>query len=230
MERMPYHDEVASAPGGAPLARRVSPPRPPAGPCPDWRTGLPVLTGAQTVLRELRAADAASLFALLTAAEVARFISPPPTSVDGFERFIAWTLRQRSIGSYVCFAVTVAGSDTAVGIFQVRQLDPGFGTAEWGFALGAAFWGTGVFQDGATLVLDFAFGTLGVHRLEARAAVQNGRGNGALVKMGAVPEGVLRKSFHRHGQFLDQVLYALLDEDWCGAAPGALPPRPVLVH
>jgi ribosomal-protein-alanine N-acetyltransferase len=232
MERMLYHDERASAPGGAPpLARRVSPPRPPAaGPCPDWRTGLPVLTGAQTVLRELRAADAASLFALLTAAEVARFISPPPTSVDGFERFIAWTLRQRSIGSYVCFAVTVAGHDTAVGIFQVRQLDPGFGTAEWGFALGAAFWGTGVFQDGATLVLDFAFGTLGVHRLEARAAVANARGNGALRKMGAVPEGRLRKAFLRHGEFLDQVLYALLDEDWSGAAPGALPARPLRRH
>jgi [ribosomal protein S5]-alanine N-acetyltransferase len=189
-----------------------------------------VLTGAQVVLRELRASDAAALFAMLTSEEVARFISPPPTSVDGFERFIAWTLRQRSVGSYVCFAVTVAGSDTAVGIFQVRQLEPGFGTAEWGFALGAAFWGTGVFQDGATLVLDFAFGTLGVHRLEARAAVKNGRGNGALLKMGAVAEGRLRKSFLRHGQFLDQVLYALLDEDWCGAPAGAPPAPPVWVH
>jgi ribosomal-protein-alanine N-acetyltransferase len=232
MERMPYQDAPALARVDARLAqtaRAVSRPYPAVGPH-DWRTGLPVLTGSQVVLRELRASDAASLFAMLTSEEVARFISPPPSTVDGFDRFIAWTLRQRSMGTYVCFAVTVAGSDTAVGIFQVRQLDPGFGTAEWGFALGAAFWGTGVFQDGATLVLDFAFGTLGVHRLEARAAVLNGRGNGALVKMGAVPEGVLRKSFHRHGQFLDQVLYALLDEDWCGAAPGAPPTRPLLVH
>jgi ribosomal-protein-alanine N-acetyltransferase len=232
MERMPYQDTPALARVDATLDRpdRAGPLPLPAVVSSDWRSGLPVLTGSQVVLRELRASDAAALFALLTAEEVARFISPPPTTVDGFERFIAWTLRQRSLGTYVCFAVTVAASDTAVGIFQVRQLDPGFGTAEWGFALGTAFWGTGVFQDGATLVLDFAFGTLGVHRLEARAAVQNGRGNGALVKMGAMPEGVLRKSFHRHGQFLDQVLYALLDEDWCGAAPGALPPRPVLVH
>jgi RimJ/RimL family protein N-acetyltransferase len=230
MERMPYQDALAPAPAGATLDRTVTARQPATVLSSDWRTGLPVLTGSQVVLRELRAADAASLFALLTTEEVARFISPPPTSVDGFERFIAWTLRQRASGSYVCFAVTVAGHDTAVGIFQVRQLDPGFGMAEWGFALGSAFWGTGAFQDGATLLLDFAFGTLGVHRLEARAAVENGRGHGALLKMGAVPEGRLRKSFLRHGQFHDQILYALLDVDWNGAAPGAGPVRPLLVH
>jgi ribosomal-protein-alanine N-acetyltransferase len=230
MERMPYQDALATGPAGATLDR-TGPARQ-AAPVlsSDWRTGLPVLTGSQVVLRELRASDAASLFALLTTEEVARFISPPPTTVDGFERFIAWTLRQRASGSYVCFAVTVAGHDTAVGIFQVRQLDPGFGMAEWGFALGSAFWGTGAFQDGATLLLDFAFGTLGVHRLEARAAVENGRGHGALLKMGAVPEGRLRKSFLRHGQLHDQILYALLDEDWAGVAPGARPVRPLLVH
>src|SRR5712675_2216766 len=89
----------------------------------DWRQALPVLTGTHVTLRQLRASDAASLCALLTTEEVSRFISPPPTTVDGFERFIAWTLRQRTAGSYACFAVTVAGFDTAVGIFQVRALE-----------------------------------------------------------------------------------------------------------
>ena len=121
-----------------------------------------------------------SLFAMLTTEEVSRFISPPPSTVEGFERFIAWTQRQRAAGTYVCFAVTVKGSDTAIGIFQVRELEPDFRTAEWGFAIGSPFWGTGVFVEGASLTIDFAFDALGVHRLEARAAVRNGRGNAAL--------------------------------------------------
>ena len=79
------------------------------------------------------ASDAASLCALLTTEEVSRFISPPPTTVEGFERFISWTLRQRVAGTYVCYAVTLRGFDTAIGIIQVRQLEAGFGTAEWGF-------------------------------------------------------------------------------------------------
>jgi RimJ/RimL family protein N-acetyltransferase len=180
----------------------------------DWRQGLPVLAGSMVTLRELRASDAASLCALLTTEEVSRFISPPPTTVDGFERFIAWTLRQRQAGTYVCFAVTLDSTDTAIGIFQLRGLEPGFGTAEWGFAIGSAYWGTGVYQEGAELMVNFAFDVVGVHRLEARAAVKNGRGNGALRKMGAVQEGLLRKSFEKNGEYLDQALWTILREDW----------------
>jgi [ribosomal protein S5]-alanine N-acetyltransferase len=204
MEKMPYRIELDTVAVTTAVAPIVS---------SDWQQGLPTLAGEQVVLRELRASDAASLCALLTTEEVSRFISPPPTTLQGFERFIAWTLRQRTAGTYACFAVTLRGFDTAIGIFQVRALEPGFGTAEWGFAIGSPFWGTGVFQEGAELVLDFAFDTAGVHRLEARAAVLNGRGNGALQKVGAVQECVLRKSFLCNGQYLDQALYAILDSD-----------------
>jgi len=206
MEKMPYQDSVdgATVTTDTIQAPVVS---------SDWREGLPTLGVGQVVLRELRASDAAPLFALLTTEEVSRFISPPPTSVEGFERFIAWTQRQRAVGAYACFAVTLKGFDTAIGIFQVRQLDTRFETAEWGFALGSAFWGTGLFKTAAELVLDFTFETLGVNRLEARAAVLNGRGNGALLKLGAVQEAVLRKSFHKNGQYLDQALYAIIADD-----------------
>jgi RimJ/RimL family protein N-acetyltransferase len=180
----------------------------------DWRTGLPTLTGSMVTLRELRMDDAPALFAALTTEEVMRFISPPPTSVDGFERFIAWTHRQRAAGQYVCFAVVPRGSDIAIGLFQVRSLEADFGSAEWGFAIADEFWGTGVFVDGAKLVVQFAFDTIGSHRLEARAAVLNGRGNGALRKIGATREGVLRKSFLRNGEYLDQSLWTILAEDW----------------
>ena len=212
MEKMPYRSELDVVPVTMPaqvVDRSVS-----DIVTTDWKTGLPVLTGAQVVLRELRASDATSLFALLTTEEVSRFISPPPTTVEGFERFIGWAHRQRRAGSYACFAVTLASDDTAIGIFQLRELEPGFGTAEWGFAIGSPYWGTGVFQEGAELLVSFAFDAVGIHRLEARAAVRNGRGNGALRKIGAVQEGLLRKSFLKNGEYLDQTLWTILDEDW----------------
>ncbi len=205
MEKMPYQPELETRVLPVSSGELIS---------TDWQQQLPVLSGKHVMLRELRASDAPSLFALLTTEEVARFISPPPTSVEGFELFIAWTHRQRTAARYVCFAVTLQGFDTAIGIFQLREHDPNFCTAEWGFALGSPFWGTGVFAESAQLVIEFAFETLGVHRLEARAAVLNGRGNGALLKMGAVQECVLRRSFVHNGQSLDQVLYAILEDDW----------------
>jgi ribosomal-protein-alanine N-acetyltransferase len=217
MEKMPYRDELHAAPISA--SKTVG---------TDWQQQLPTLRAGQVVLRELRASDAASLFALLTTEEVSRFISPPPTTVEGFERFIAWTLRQRAAGAYACFAVTVAEFDTAVGIFQVRRLEHGFDVAEWGFAIGSAFWGSGVFLASAALVVDFAFDTIGVRRLEARAAVKNSRGNGALRKLGAVQECLLRKSFTKNGEWLDQLLYGILDADW--RASRAMAASPMLVH
>lgn len=180
----------------------------------DWRRKVPTLTGRGVTLRELHAADAPGLLAMLTTHEVARFISPPPTTVEGFERFIEWTHGQRAAGHYVSFAVVPEGMTTAIGLFQVRSLDPVFSSAEWGFALGSAFWGTGLFIEGARLVVDFSIDTIGVHRLEARAVVHNGRGNGALRKVGAVQEGVLRRSFLRNGQYYDQVLWSILKTDW----------------
>ena len=180
----------------------------------DWRRVLPVLSDGVLTLRELRSSDAGALLELLTSEEVSRFISPPPTTVDGFERFIAWAQRERLAGRYICFAVVPEGMDTAVGIFQVRQLDPTFSTAEWGFAIGRAFWGSGVFTAAARLTIDFAFETVGIDRLEARAAVANGRGNGALAKIGAVKEAILRRSFLRGGKHYDQSLWSIVRDDW----------------
>src|SRR4051812_19054787 len=183
MEKMPYRDELGTQVMPVVREERII--------SSDWQSGLPVLTSGSVVLRDLRTSDAQSLFTFLTTEEVARFISPPPTTVEGFERFIAWTHREREAGKYACFAVTVKGYDTAIGIFQVRDLSSGLDPAEWGFAIGWQFWGTGVFEAGASLVLDFAFNVMGIRRLEARAAVRNGRGHGPLAKVGAVQEGVL---------------------------------------
>jgi [ribosomal protein S5]-alanine N-acetyltransferase len=179
-----------------------------------WRSGLPELAGSLVTLRELRSGDAVALFTAMTNAEVTRFISPPPATVNGFERFIAWTHRQREAGLSVSFAIVERGSDVAIGVFQVRSLDLDFGTAEWGFAMAREFWGTGMFVDGARLLVEFVFDVIGTHRLEARVAVINTPGNAALKKLGAMREGVLRKSFLRHGEFLDQSLWTLLADEW----------------
>src|SRR4051812_27417551 len=76
----------------------------------DWRSELPVLEGQRIVLREPRGADAPALFSLLSTEDVARFITPPPPTVEGFERYIAWAQRQRIAGQYVCFAMVSRGT------------------------------------------------------------------------------------------------------------------------
>lgn len=190
----------------------------------DWRACLPVLSCGELALREVKATDADALAALMATPEVSRYLSPPPASADEFERFILGSQRMRAQGEGVCFVLTQNGSDTPIGLFQLRlttpaaaQAPPIDGTgdlAEWGFAVGLPFWGTGVFRMAAALVLEFAFERLGVQRVEARCAVKNGRGGRALMKVGAVPEGILRKAFTCGNEQVDQVLYAVVEQDW----------------
>jgi ribosomal-protein-alanine N-acetyltransferase len=180
----------------------------------DWRETLPLLVAEGVTLRALRASDAATLLAMLTTEEVSRFISPPPTTVDGFEKFIAWTHRQQAEGHYICFGIVPAGRTDAVGLIQVRALDQAFDVAEWGFAIGSEFWGTGMFQMAARAVLGFAFTELPVCRIEARVVAENGRGIGALKKLGADCDAVLRQSFRRDVTFMDQMLWSIGRQAW----------------
>jgi len=185
---------------------------------PDWWHEVPVLSGPSVQVREVDDRDTASLFELLTDSRVARYISTPPPSVSAFQGFIQWAHRRREAAACVCFAVVPRGLNQAIGLFQLRALEPSFRIAEWGFALGSAFWSTGIFIEAAALVADFAFKTIGVHRLEARAVIENGRGNRALEKLGAKGEAVLRKSF---GRDYSQFLWAIVAEEWQPPAAAA---------
>lgn len=182
---------------------------------PDWRAGLPSveIAGPAATLREILPGDAPSLLEHLGSVDVSRFIEPPP-SVEAFDRYILRAHLERQVGRYACFVVVPRDLGEAVGLFQLRPLDAGFETAEWGFALGAGYWGSGLFLPCARQVAAFAFTTIGVYRLEARAAVANARCNGALRKLGAVQEGVLRSSCRLNGIAADEYMWSLLHDDW----------------
>jgi ribosomal-protein-alanine N-acetyltransferase len=180
---------------------------------PGWRMALPSLEGEGVRLREVRPGDAGALMELLTDPAVAAHISTPPPSIEAFEGFIAWAHRERRRGQGACFGIVPNGLNEAAGLIQLRTQDPSFFVADWGFALGAPFWGTGIFTEAAVLAAGFAFDVLDVHRLEARAVTHNGRGNGALQKIGAKTEGVLAKAFKTDSGYVEQLLWALTAED-----------------
>src|SRR5215216_1556051 len=180
----------------------------------DWTKGLPVFQGQRMMLRELVKSDAPTLLSMLATEEVAKFISPPPTTPEGFGKFIQGAIRERQAGNQMTVGIVPEGFDHAVGLVQVRAIAPRFSVAEWGFAIGSPFWGTGLFLASARMTLDFAFQHTDVNRLEARAVVENGRGNGALRKLGAVQEGVLRGSLLKDGKYLDQIMWSIVARDW----------------
>jgi RimJ/RimL family protein N-acetyltransferase len=181
---------------------------------PNWRTELPVLTARLVTLREPVPSDLSALADLLSVADATRFGTEGPDFEVAVQRLIERAARERAIGQSFTYAVATGPMRPAVGLIQVRRLDPAFEVAEWECTLAPSARGTGMFLETVRLVGSFAFGSVGARRLETRVLLQNGRGNTALRKLGAAEEGILRRSVRRNGEYLDQVLWSLLKEDW----------------
>jgi len=181
---------------------------------PDWRTELPTLVLRQVTLRELGPSDLGPLVDLLSTMDATRFGLEEPDPEVAAQQLIERAAQVRSAGAGFTYAITIGARRAFVGLIQMRQLDPSFEAAECECTLAPSSRGTGVFLEAARLAGSFAFGRVGAHRVEARVLLQNGRGNGALKKLGAVQEGVLRRAVRRGDEYLDQVLWSILKEDW----------------
>ena len=181
---------------------------------PNWKAELPVLTARLVTLREPTPQDLGALVDLLSGADATRFGSDDSVTEVAVQQLIERAARERATGHSFTYAITTGTARGPVGLIQVRRLDPAFEVGEWECTVAPAARGTGVFVEAVRLAGSFAFDTVGARRLETRVLLQNGRGNTALRKLGAVQEGILRRSIRRNGEYVDQVLWSLLKEDW----------------
>jgi N-acetyltransferase len=192
----------------------------------NWRIELPVLTGRVVTLREPGPGDSGALFDLLSLPDATRFDREGSFGPGAVKRLIDRAARDRAAGVAFTYVIAFAATSDIVGLIQVRQLDPTFEIAAWDCTLAPQARGTGAFVDAARLVGSFAFASAGASRLEARVDVDNSRATGALRKLGAVEEGILRRSARRGHGFVDQRLWAVLKDTWEYCAT----PQVVTVH
>ena len=189
----------------------------------DWRIELPLLVSRAVTLREPDARDVGALGDLLSLRDANRFGVDTTTTDHALQDFIARAQLARVSGESFMFAVTPGANRPLVGLMRVRRLDPSFDTGDCEATLMPSVRGTGAFLEAARLVASFAFRHVGVHRLEARVLLRNGRANGALDKLGAVREGILRRSARGGDGYFDQVLWSILKEDWTEQRVSASP-------
>src|SRR3954462_10643420 len=174
---------------------------------------LPSLQGDFTTLREVAASDVYALFTLFSDPAVTAHMAPPPPTLAKFAGFVEWSHQQRAQGLGACFGIVPEGMTVAVGILQVR-LEPAMSNAEWGFVLSTHFWSTGVFGDAANVLIDFAFTTMGVERLEARIALRNERAHAAVHKIGARFDATLPSSSPQGNRRESESVWMLRQEEW----------------
>jgi len=175
---------------------------------------VPTLRGDLTMLREVAASDVHPLFTLFSNPAVTAHMAPPPPTLAKFAGFVVWSQREREQGRGLCFGIVPDGMTTAVGILQIRSLDPASSSAEWGFVLSTHFWSTGVFFDAANVIVDFAFTTMRVDRLEARIALRNQRAHAAVQKLGARFESTIATPSPQNIPRDPELVWNLREGDW----------------
>jgi len=82
-----------------------------------------------------------------------------------------------------------------------------------GLAVHPSFCGRRLADDAARLLQRHLLGDLGYHRLQLEIYGFNERAIAHAERAGFVHEGVRRKAFDRHGEWVDGVLYGLVRED-----------------
>jgi len=133
----------------------------------------------------------------------------------------AWLARMRDIeatGLAFQFVVVLKSAERAIGTCLLFRFDEGSARAELGYALGRAYWGQGFMREALTALLDSAFGTMGLRRLEAEVDTANAPSARLLQRLGFTNEGLLRQRWMTNGKAKDVEVYGLLRNEWLGRA------------
>jgi [ribosomal protein S5]-alanine N-acetyltransferase len=182
----------------------------------------PTLHTARLRLRPFTSADADALFALHSSAYVLRYGDAPPwTERARAERFIAACDQMAENSSGARLAMDRPSDGAFIGWCGLTRWDPDHRSASMGYCLDDAAWGRGYATEAARALLQWAFDTLDLNRVQAETDTRNAASARVLEKLGFVREGTLREDCVVNGEVSDSWVYGLLRRDWLpSSGPG----------
>jgi len=175
----------------------------------------PTLHTARLRLRPFAEADADALFALHSNAHVLRYWdSAPWTERSRAERFLAKSRQVAEAGTGARLAVDRASDGAFLGWCGLTQWNADYRSASLGYCLAEAAWGQGYATEAARALLQWAFDTLDLNRVQAEADTRNVASARVLEKLGFELEGTLREDCIVNGDVSDSWVYGLLRREW----------------
>jgi RimJ/RimL family protein N-acetyltransferase len=162
-------------------------------------------------LRPIRLSDAEGMFAMLSDKESMKYwCAPPIAEVGDALEVLRKDVESDARGNSLCWAVTLKGEDELIGKCILFQFSHENHRAEIGYILNRNYWRRGYMLQALEAVIDFAFGTLKLHRLEADVDPENAGSLGILEKLGFEREGLFRDRWLSYGEWVDSVMLGLV--------------------
>lgn len=110
-------------------------------------------------------------------------------------------------------------SGAPAGSVGLWRIDRGNDLAELGYTLLPEYWGRGLAGRALSAVLDYSFGVLGLHRIEANINPDNERSRRLLLRHGFRLEAQFRQNYRFRDRYLDSHIYGLLAHEHAAACP-----------
>ena len=176
---------------------------------------FPVLTTERLVLREVADRDGDAVFEMESDPVAMRYWSRPPMQ----ELAEALASIERAKGFFAArsglrWTIALSGPDRALGHVAVFNFSEQSGRADLGYGLARQHWGQGYMHEALVAVIGYAFGPLGLRRLEADIDPRNEGSLRALDRLGFAREGLLRERWQVVDEISDSVLMGLLAREW----------------
>ena len=171
----------------------------------------PTLHTEALQLRPFTDGDADALFSLHSSAYVLRYWdSPPWTERSRADRFLAKTRQLAEEGTGARVAIDRVDNGAFLGWCGLTEWNADYRSASLGYCLVEAAWGHGYATEAAGALLQWAFDTLDLNRVQAEADTRNVASARVLEKLGFRLEGTLREDCIVNGDVSDSWVYGLL--------------------
>lgn len=133
-------------------------------------------------------------------------------SSDDTLSFIAGELEKFAARRGMTFGIWANG--VYAGNISFNTIDSHHRKAEIGYWLAERYTGQGIMTRACRALLGFAFGELRLHRVEIRAAVGNSASRAIPERLGFRQEGIVRGVERIGDEYVDHVIYGLLEDEW----------------
>ena len=128
-------------------------------------------------------------------------------------------LRRSRRDNQESFFVVLADGGELAGVVNINHIIRySLLSAVLGYYAFVPYAGAGLMREGLALALDFAFGPLGLHRLEANIQPSNKRSKALVAGLGFRLEGVALRYLKIGGRWRDHERWAILADEWPGSA------------
>jgi ribosomal-protein-alanine N-acetyltransferase len=170
---------------------------------------------ARLRLRPFNDSDADGLFALHSNVNALRYWDSPPWSERlRAEQFITACRQMAEEGTGSRLAVDRVADGAFIGWCSLTRWNPDYRSASMGYCFDDAAWGSGYATEAARAVLQWAFDTLDINRVQAETDTRNAASARVLEKLGFVREGTLREDCVVNGDVSDSWVYGLIRREW----------------